>query len=189
MPLPLGHTAIGLAAYELGNDFNSALSRVKILVFITILANLPDIDVIVGLLLKSNGNAFHRGPTHSILFAFVISFVASKVWKISSQIPKVKYWPCFFIIFSHVLADFFFTSSPVSFFWPFKVNWISGHSGWSEVLISVVFDGFQDAKIIIGSASLIILFRLIRGYSFKQAQKRRNRVIREHSKIKQISNV
>ena len=91
---------------------------------------------------------------------------------------------CFCITLSHVLADFFFTSSPVSFLWPFEVNWISGHSGWGEVLTSVVFDGFQDGRIIIGSASLIILFRLIRGYSIKPAQKRRDREIREHSKIK-----
>jgi membrane-bound metal-dependent hydrolase YbcI (DUF457 family) len=115
MPLPLGHTAIGLATYELGNNFNSALSRIKLFIFITILANIPDIDVVVGLLLKSNGNAFHRGPTHSILFAIVIGFVASRAWRLSSQIPKVKYWMCFCIILSHVLADFFFTSSTISF--------------------------------------------------------------------------
>jgi hypothetical protein len=184
MPLPLGHTAIGLATYELGNNHNSTVSRLKIFIFITILANMPDIDVIVGLLLKSNGNALHRGPTHSVLFAFVIGFVASKVWRLSSQIPKVKFGMCFFIILSHVLADFFFTSSPVSFLWPFELNLISGHSGWGEVLASVVFDGFQDARIILGSASSIILFRLIRGYSFTPAQKRRSRVIRENSKIK-----
>ena len=184
MPLPLGHTAIGLAACEFGNNYSSTLNRFKIFIFVTLLANIPDIDVIAGLLLKSNGNAFHRGPTHSILFAILIGFVASRAWRLSSQIPKVKYWMCFFITLSHVLADFFFTSSPISFLWPFEVNWISGHSSWSEVLTSIVFDGFQDAKIILGSASLIILFRLIRGYSFKPAHKRRNRVIREHPKIK-----
>jgi len=184
MPLPLGHTAIGLATYELGNNFNSAIGRIKIFIFITILANMPDIDVVVGLLLKSNGNAFHRGPTHSILFAFVIGFVASIAWRLSSRIPRMKYWACFFIILSHVLADFFFTSSPVSFLWPFEVNWISGYSGWSQVLTSVVFEGFQDARIIIGSAIFIILFRLIKSYSFKPVHKSRNHVIREHSKIK-----
>ena len=72
MPLPLGHTAIGLATYELANNYDSGLSRVKIFIFVTFLANIPDIDVFAGLLLEGNGNAFHRGPTHSILFAIVL---------------------------------------------------------------------------------------------------------------------
>jgi membrane-bound metal-dependent hydrolase YbcI (DUF457 family) len=164
MPLPMGHTAIGLATYELSTNNNSASSRLKIIIFLTILANMPDFDVIVGLLIKWNGNAFHRGPTHSLIFALIMGFLASRAWKISSRIPRMKFGICFLIILSHILADFFFTSSPVSFFWPFEVAWSSGYSGWGDVLTSIFFKGFQDVGIIIGSAISIILVRLIRRY-------------------------
>ena len=164
MPLPMGHTAIGLATYELGNNNKSASSRLKIIFFLTILANIPDFDVIVGLLIKWNGNAFHRGPTHSLIFALIMGFLASKAWKVSSQIPRMKFGICFLIIFSHILADFFFTNSPVSFLWPFEVAWSSGYSGWGDVLTSIFFQGFQDVGIIIGSAISIIFVRLTRRY-------------------------
>ncbi len=164
MPLPMGHAAIGLASYELNTNNHSALTSLKIIIFITILANMPDFDVIVGLLIKWNGNAYHRGPTHSLLFALIMGFLASKAWRFSSRIPRMKFECCFLIIFSHIVADFFFTSSPVSFFWPFEVSWSSGYSGWGDVLTSVFFQGFQDVGIVIGSAVSIIIAGLIRRY-------------------------
>ena len=162
MPLPIGHTAIGLATYELSTNNNSALNNFKIFIFLTILANMPDFDVIVGLLIKWNGNAFHRGPTHSLIFALIMGFLASRAWKFSSQIPRMRFDICFLIILTHILADLFFTSSPVSFFWPLEVSWSSGYSGWNDVLTSVFFREYQDFEVIIGSAILIILIRLIR---------------------------
>lgn len=186
MPLPIGHTAIGLATFELNTNNNSTLYSLKIIIFLTILANLPDFDVIVGLLLKCNGNAFHRGPTHSLIFALIMGFFASRAWKFSSQIPRMKFEICFFIILSHILTDFLFTSYPVSFFWPFEISWISGLNGcgevltsmffqgsldfgiiigdWGEVLTSLFSQGSQDLGIIIGSAISIISIRLIRKY-------------------------
>ena len=176
MPLPMGHIAVGLATYELSTNNNSKTNSLKLIIFLTILANLPDFDVIFGLLIKWNGNAFHRGPTHSLIFALIMGFLASRAWKLSSQIPRIKFGVCFLIILSHVIADFFFTSSPVSFFWPIEVSWSSGYSGWGDVLSSVFFQGFQDAGIIIGSAISIILIRLIKGhqqtlFGFKIRQK------------------
>ena len=164
MPLPIGHTAIGLATYELSTNNNSALNNLKIFIFLTILANMPDFDVIVGLLIKWNGNAFHRGPTHSLIFALIMGFLASRAWKFSSQIPRMRFDICFLIILTHILADLFFTSSPVSFFWPLEVSWSSGYSGWNDVLTSVFFREYQDFEVIIGSAILIILIRLIRNF-------------------------
>ena len=164
MPLPIGHTAIGLATYELSTNNNSALNNFKIFIFLTILANMSDFDVIVGLLIKWNGNAFHRGPTHSLIFALIMGFLASRAWKFSSQIPRMRFDICFLIILTHILADLFFTSSPVSFFWPLEVSWSSGYSGWNDVLTSVFFRGYQDFEVIIGSAILIILIRLTRKY-------------------------
>ena len=187
----MGHTAIGLAAHELSNNNNSVHDRLKLMVFLTVLANLPDIDVIVGLLIKWNGNAFHRGPTHSLIFALIMGFLASRAWKISSLIPRVKFGMCFLIVISHILADFCFTSSPVSFFWPFEVSWSSGYSGWGDILTSIIFRGFQDAGIIIGSAISIILVRLMRRYKGfnltlrlqKQDDKRRTSYLSHRQKL------
>jgi len=165
MPLPLGHTAIGLAAYELGSHNNSLTSRLKLIIFLTILANLPDLDILVGLLVKCNGSAFHRGPSHSLFFALIMGFFASKAWRFSSHIPRMKFGMCFLIVFSHVIGDILFTASPVSLFWPFEVNWSTGFSGWSDVLNLVFVQGFQDIGVIIGSAGLIMLARLIRRYN------------------------
>ncbi len=162
MPLPLGHTAIGLAIYELSPNHSSERFSLKTIIFLIVLANMPDFDVIVGLLIKCNGNVFHRGPSHSIIFALIAGFLASRAWKISSQIPRINFGICFLIILSHVLGDFFFTPAPVSFFWPFEVSWSSGYSGWGDVLNSVFFRGFQDVGIIIGSIILIICVRLIK---------------------------
>ncbi len=162
MPLPLGHTAIGLAAHEVYNKNNSALSRWKVAVYIAILANLPDLDILIGLLLQGNGIVFHRGPTHSLFFALFMGFFASIAYRLWSQIPKMSFVNCFILILSHVLADFFLTSSPVSFFWPFEVTYLTGYVGLEDVVHSIFLQSFQDAGIIMGCGMILILNRFVR---------------------------
>ncbi|OEU50654.1 MAG: hypothetical protein BA872_00830 [Desulfobacterales bacterium C00003060] len=164
MPLPLGHAALGLATHDVCSKNNTAFSQWKFVVFVIVLANLPDIDVLIGLLFKGNGCVFHRGPTHSLFFALSMGFLASIAWRFWSQIPKISFGMCFLVILSHVLADFLFTSSQVSFFWPFEVNWATGYSGWGDVMNSVFLQAFQDIGIIIGCGLIVILSRLIRGH-------------------------
>jgi hypothetical protein len=48
--VPLGHLAIGLAAHELCSD-RSAFGRWKLFAAILALSNLPDIDVVFGLVM------------------------------------------------------------------------------------------------------------------------------------------
>jgi len=165
MPLPLGHAAIGLITHDLNPRNNPALSRWKVAVFILVLANLPDIDVIVGLLFQGNGHAFHRGPTHSVVFAILTGFLVSVVCKLWSYFPKITFMNCFLIILSHVVADLLFTSSPVSFFWPLEVNWSTGCGSWLDVMNSVFLKPFQNAEIVMGCAVVLILNRLVRTYS------------------------
>jgi hypothetical protein len=50
MPLPLCHAAIGLTTYNLCSKSKSAFNDWKVVVFVAVLANLPDIDVVIGLL-------------------------------------------------------------------------------------------------------------------------------------------
>ena len=79
MPLPLGHAAIGLTAYDLCSRNDCGFSRWKLAFFIVLLANLPDIDILIGLLSQGNGNAFHRGPTHNMLPARLASVPIHKL--------------------------------------------------------------------------------------------------------------
>jgi hypothetical protein len=160
MPLPLGHIAIGLTTNDFFNE-NSSLTDWKIAAYVAILANLPDIDVAFGLLLQGNGSAFHRGPTHSVLFALLAAVLAAKAWNLWARIPKLGFRSCFLIILSHTVADFFLTKSPVSFLWPLEVNWAGGHSGWGEVLAPVFLEAYRDAGIIIVCLFAMVLSRAI----------------------------
>ena len=162
MPLPLGHTAAGLAIHDVCAKGKSAPSLWKTLIVVIILANLPDIDVLIGLIVHGNGDFFHRGPTHSFVFALVTALLASNAWRCWSKIPKISYVLAFSLVLSHVLTDAVLTTSPVSFWWPFEVNRSVGYSGWREVIETVLFGTFRDLGTIMASGLVILLNRLIR---------------------------
>lgn len=161
MPLPLGHLAIGLATHELSSD-QSAFGRWKLFAAILVLANLPDIDVIFGLLIEWNGSAFHRGPTHSLLFALAAGCLASRASDRWTWLPRLGFWSCFALILSHVAADALLSTSAVSFFWPLETNWSLGHRSWNDVFGMILQGHAQDAWIILGSAATIMAHRMVR---------------------------
>ena len=161
MPLPIGHTAIGFTTHSFCNENESSSGRWKVLLGILILANLPDVDVLLGIIFMGNGNVFHRGPTHSLIFALIGGFLASRVCRLWPQLPKFSFRICFLFILSHVVADFVFTNSPISFFWPITVSWSTGHSGLGDVVNLVLFGNYRDGKIMIGCASLVLLHRTL----------------------------
>jgi membrane-bound metal-dependent hydrolase YbcI (DUF457 family) len=162
MPLPLGHTAAGLAIHDVYAKGRSASGLWKTLALVIALTNLPDIDVLVGLIVHGNGNFFHRGPTHSLLFALIMAFLVSNSWRCWSKIPRVSYLLCFSLILSHILADALLTAAPVSFWYPLELNSSVGHSGWREIIESVLFGAFRDLGIMVVSAVVLLLNRIIR---------------------------
>ena len=162
MPLPLGHAAIGWTTHALVSRKNPSLHDWRQVIFVTLLANLPDIDIVIGLLLYGNGSALHRGPTHSLLFALLAALLASNTWRLGHLFPRVDFGICFLPILSHVLADFFFTSSPVSFCWPFEVHWSGGYTGWADIFNSVLFDSVQDVGIVISCGVVFLLGNLMK---------------------------
>jgi LexA-binding, inner membrane-associated putative hydrolase len=164
MPLPIGHATIGFTIHGLCDANESGFCRWKPLLGILILSNLPDVDVVLGIVFHGNGNVFHRGPTHSLIFALIGGFLVSRVWKLWSQLPRFSFRMCLLLILSHIVADFAFTSSPISFCWPITTNWIDGYSGLRQVVNLVLFENYQDAKIIIGCALLIVLHRTLFGF-------------------------
>jgi hypothetical protein len=140
----------------------SAFSRWKLFAAIVVLSNLPDIDVIIGLLFHWNGSAFHRGATHSLLFALAFGFLASRVSTIRDWLPRLGFWTCFSLILSHVAADALLSTSAVSFLWPLETNWSTGHSGWGDVIGMVLRGDEQDAWIALSSAAAIVIQRAAR---------------------------
>jgi hypothetical protein len=169
MPLPLGHAAVGITVGELVPGKGKPAIDWKYYIFVALLANLPDIDILIGLLFSGNGSLIHRGVTHSLLFALFTAVLAAQGRRLWPKLPKIGFWTCFAFIFSHIFADLLFTSSPVSLFWPFEIYHSTGYSGWLDVLNIVIFKGYRDAAIIAGSAIIFFLIRLART---SQTQKR-----------------
>ena len=164
MPLPIAHSAIGFTIHGLCSADESGFSRWKALLGILILSNLPDVDVLLGIVCEGNGNVFHRGPTHSLVFALIVGFLASRVLGLWSELPKFSFRICFLLILSHVVADSVFTNSPISFFWPTTVNWTGGYIGLRHVVDLVLLGNYQDAHIIIGCGLVILLRRTLQGF-------------------------
>ena len=168
MPLPLGHTAVGWAAYETVRTQSpdqahyTITSRISIYTYVTVLANLPDLDILLGLLINGNGASLHRGPTHSLLFALAAGYLASKSWRLWHRIPRFGFGLCTALILSHVAVDMLLTNSPVSLFWPFELYLTPGHSSWGQVMHMVVFRSIQDAGILVASIIYVFGLRFLR---------------------------
>ncbi len=162
MPLPLGHVAIGLATFKTVDHANRYPSAWKLMVWIAVLANLPDIDVILGLMVEGNGHLFHRGPTHSLLFALLAGCLAARLGRLSRQIPRLGFSTCFLLVFSHVIGDMVLTSAPVSLLWPFEIHWSQGSSGWGQIAYAVIFESAQDVGLLLGAMAYIGALHLVR---------------------------
>ena len=162
MPLPLAHAAIGLATDDLLGVNQPIHSLWRKLALIGLLANLPDMDVVVGLILQGDGSVFHRGPTHSLLFALGMGWLASRAWQWWSGTASLSFLWCASIILSHILADAVFTSAPVSLFWPLEVHWSREHCGWLDVIDSVLFGSWSDMGLIFGAGLVILFNRVLR---------------------------
>jgi membrane-bound metal-dependent hydrolase YbcI (DUF457 family) len=162
MPLPLGHAAIGITAAELFRDESPLRQNWKLYLWAAFLSNLPDFDMIAGLLFHGNGSIFHRGATHSLLFALVAGFLASLASRRWSKLPQISFIGSFLLIFSHVAADMLLTDGDISLFWPFEVYLSNDHSTWAEILNRIIFETVKDASIILGCGLIFLLNRLRR---------------------------
>ena len=165
MPLPLGHAAIGLATYETFHNHDQNHSRLSTFTLVTILANLPDLDILVGLLFAGNGNFFHRGPTHSLVFAVLAGYAAANLWRLWGRIPRLGFPLCFGLVFSHVVADMILTAAPVSLLWPFQLYFSPGVSGWDTVMHAVLFQSIRDGGIIAACIVYMAILGMLRGAS------------------------
>lgn len=162
MPFPLGHTAIGLAVYETSSQTSANHSRLASFLMIIFLCNLPDLDVLFGLIFQENGAAYHRGFTHSLVFALIAGWICSQLWRFKHGIPKWPFMLCCALIFSHIMADMLFTATPVSLFWPLELHHTQGHSSWGQVFDMILFQSIRDVSIAIGAFFYIAVRRFFK---------------------------
>ncbi|MDO8413851.1 MAG: metal-dependent hydrolase, partial [Gallionellaceae bacterium] len=92
------------------------------------LANLPDIDFLIGYIVAADVHAFHQGPTHSVLFAVIAGCMAALIWRrnLSWGLSATVFT---LTILSHDLVDIFtgpmlglHPSYGVPLLWPFYIE-------------------------------------------------------------------
>lgn len=125
MPLPIAHGLVGASIVSLVHP-NSGLKKWQPLLFGFALANFPDLDFVFTFLFGWHG--FHRGFTHSFVFAVLIAAVFfALLHKRNWQIP-LAYSAA---LLSHTILDFLSAKSGgVRILIPFdynsyKLGWIS----------------------------------------------------------------
>ncbi|MGC1308914.1 MAG: metal-dependent hydrolase [Phormidesmis sp.] len=159
MPSPIAHSAFGYALTRLpivqshrqqkqlpGHlwPFISLTGLYSLLV-----ANLPDLDFLPQLLTGIN---VHRGPSHSLSAAFIVSTILA--WVIQRARPQFSYKALFLLTFaiygSHLLFDFFTAGgSGIPLLWPFSAQpFISPFS---------VFPGVHHSRGLWDSSHLIFI--------------------------------
>lgn len=123
MASPIGHSLAGMSIYfACGRKIwgRGVLKSVLLYIF---LANLPDIDFALGILI-GNPSCFHHGVTHTLGFIVLATFTCVFIIKLK----KLNYWPICGIVFlllsSHIMIDFFTRDNlyphGIMIFWPFS---------------------------------------------------------------------
>lgn len=123
MPSPIGHSLISFAIYPFLKKKINIVKDWRLLVFILVIGNLPDLDFIPGILV-GNLNKYHQGLTHTLGFALIVSII---VWLgcIFLKIKKPLYYTglTILLLFIHYITDCLnMDSRPpigVNLFWPF----------------------------------------------------------------------
>jgi membrane-bound metal-dependent hydrolase YbcI (DUF457 family) len=85
------------------------------LVLLVLLANLADVDFLIGIAFQGDANALHRGFTHSLAAAVVVALIVSLMWRVAAGFWRSAL--LYFIAYaSHLVIDF----------------WTGSRLGWSS---------------------------------------------------------
>jgi inner membrane protein len=101
--------ACSLAGYAVNNFFVTANKRERLsLILLSIfMANAADLDFLPGLLV-GNPPLYHRGITHSLVFAFIFSIGIAGAYSIIRKKPFFAIFSlCFISYLTHLIIDFF----------------------------------------------------------------------------------
>ena len=127
MPLPIAHSATGIAGYlvfkkrTLDSPPKQELFLLGLCLF---LANLPDLDFVPGFLCADPGR-FHHGSSHSLVVGLLGSMIFYRVAerKLSGISKRRVLGCCLFSLLSYPILDYFSADTSklfgVPLFWPF----------------------------------------------------------------------
>jgi membrane-bound metal-dependent hydrolase YbcI (DUF457 family) len=122
MPTPIGHIAAGALLFAAGK--HSWRRQAGLALAVLFFALLPDIDLVPGLLLAGNANAWHHQATHSLVFVVFAGWSGGLLMG-----EKGRYTPLFITAgMLHLGLDLLArdTSAPFGapLFWPFWSGYI-----------------------------------------------------------------
>jgi membrane-bound metal-dependent hydrolase YbcI (DUF457 family) len=141
----VGHMSI---AYLLGKGSGKALHLKPNIPLLMVLSILPDIDILFDYI---TGAEIHRGPTHSIVLAFLI-FIPIFV------IYRKKAVPYFLALISHPLIGDFFVGGKLELFWPVSSNQFGLHE-LGGPLIDIYNPISVAAEMLLFIAAMLVLYK------------------------------
>ena len=170
MPSPVGHTLLGLGIYTVWcRNLRQWLYQWKIILWVVICANLPDIDFIPGLL-QGDMSRYHQTYTHTLGFALVVTvvtFIVLKIRKVKNCLSVSLL--TFTIVFTHIILDTLTCDSrpPIGsqLFWPFSCRYFHfasffspvPHSGLSDIFDPLFIKAIAREIILIGIPVVIVM--------------------------------
>lgn len=127
MPFAVTHVLTSIILADLYRDYFSRHKKYFTLhtVFVAGVAGLlPDIDILLSNFFSVFGiSIYHRGITHTPLFAFIFLIPALILWRQKKHRAAMYFFVTFFGILLHVLLDYFFVVDSVGsimLFYPFS---------------------------------------------------------------------
>jgi inner membrane protein len=127
MPTTIAHTIAGYAAGDVTGG-RRARPWWVILLLALLLANLPDVDFLPGLLM-GDARAFHRGATHTLLAAVVVGVVFALVAGRRERGYGRAFVFAFALYSSHLVLDAITPDTSglagIQLFWPFSDVFVS----------------------------------------------------------------
>ena len=108
MSSPVGHSLAGLLGFILirnNSQFSNVYSSRFLMILAIILANLPDIDFILGYLFFGDFNAIHRQLTHSFFVGFFVCLLIFICLRLLQKVPFSFLLWLWGLYFSHIFLD------------------------------------------------------------------------------------
>lgn len=174
MASPIGHSLAGCLGFFLVRKnplFLKYYSSKQLLITAILIANLPDIDFLLGYLFYQDFNAIHRQFTHSFFVGFIVCIIIFFCLKFYKKIPLsflVWFWELYF---SHILLDMLAYDRylpagvqcflPLSFdYFAFPISILGGLSLTGSIIQLNNFLTVLQEIIVIPSLFFIIIFML-----------------------------
>jgi len=103
MASPVGHSLCGVLLGELLERAPAPADAWRARVAWIVLANLPDVDFLIGWIAFRDFGALHSGFTHSLLFCLAAAATVAAARRRFAFLPP--FWPALAIVGSHLVLD------------------------------------------------------------------------------------